>query len=227
MALLDVLEDVGQDRDVDRLVGRVFDRVRLHVGHARMREPPRANSSIHGLASIAMTVRRCAPRRRSELALATADVEHTLALTNALDEEVVVLRQAVFCVDALVVLDRAEVDPEIRIVVHLQQLSHRALAIRLCAHSPKPEPEERPPQRVREQDPEGTQRTRRPIPPATRRSVHGRSFTSDSRAICREASRAESALRAVASRECTSAPPTGRMNIRPTTRFGYRCLRRM
>ena len=66
-----------------------------------------------------------------ELALATADIEHALALTNALDEEVVVLRQAVFCVDALVVLDRAEVDPEIRIVVHLQQLSHRALAIRL------------------------------------------------------------------------------------------------
>src|SRR5439155_19457749 len=93
-----------------------------------------------------------------QLALATADVEHALTLIDAVDEEVVVAGQPVLRMHALVVVDRAEVDPVIRIVVELQQLPHRALAIGLCSDRPEPEAEERAPHRVREENPERTQR---------------------------------------------------------------------
>src|SRR5438034_10710117 len=119
-------------------------------------------------------------------------------------------------VHTLVVVDRAEVDAVIRIVVELQQLAHRALPIRLRAHGAEPEPEQRPPHGVREQDSERTQRHAPADPARDTTECPGavvqlrypsnlpRSVESW-KAACARSPRA-SAIR---------APPIGRMNIRP------------
>ena len=54
-----------------------------------------------------------------QLALAAADVEHTLSRRHPLDEEVVVLRKPMLDVDAAVVGDRRAIDEPVRILVDL------------------------------------------------------------------------------------------------------------
>ncbi len=55
-----------------------------------------------------------------ELALSAPDVEHPLARPDALDEEVVIPREAMFGVNAAVVLDRARIDTDVvRVCVHV------------------------------------------------------------------------------------------------------------
>ena len=174
-ARLDVLEDVREHRHVDRLVRRVA-RLRrpARTSHAGWAKRSRANSSIHGLASTATTSRRHALRGRSASSPLPQPTSSTRSpSSDALDEEVVVPRQPMLRVHAAVVVDRAEVDSRVRIVVDLQQLAHRRSSIRLRANRAEPEPEERPPHGVGEQDADGRNGTRRPIPPATRRERPG------------------------------------------------------
>src|SRR5438093_3647667 len=74
-----------------------------------------------------------------ELTLPTADVEHALSSLNAVDEEVVVARQAMFRMDAFVVLDGAEVGRDVGVLVDLQQLTHRLALVTLRAHDSEPQ----------------------------------------------------------------------------------------
>ena len=61
-------------------------------------------------------------------------------------------------VHASVVVDRAEVDSDVRVLVDLEQLAHRLLVVALRPDRAEPEPEERPPDGVGEEDASGSQR---------------------------------------------------------------------
>ena len=61
-------------------------------------------------------------------------------------------------VHSSVVVDRAEVDSDVRVLVDLEQLAHRLLVVALRPHRSEPEPEERPPDGVGEEHANGTQR---------------------------------------------------------------------
>ncbi len=64
-----------------------------------------------------------------QLTLARPDVENVLARPHALDEEVVVARQAVLGMHAAVVRDRRQVDLAIHVVVRDQELPHGAAPV--------------------------------------------------------------------------------------------------
>ena len=63
-----------------------------------------------------------------ELALPGADVEHALAGSHPLDEEVVVAREAMLRVHAALVGDRREVELAVHVVVGDEQLPWRHVA---------------------------------------------------------------------------------------------------
>jgi len=93
-----------------------------------------------------------------ELALAAADVQHQLALLDAVDEEVVVAREPMLRVHSLVVIDRTEVDAHISVLVDLEELAHRLPVVALRADRTEPESEERPPDGIGEEHAKGAQR---------------------------------------------------------------------
>ena len=64
-----------------------------------------------------------------QLALARPDVENALAGPHALDEEVVVARQAVLRMHAALVRDRRQVDLTVDVVVRDQELPHGAAPV--------------------------------------------------------------------------------------------------
>ena len=116
----DVLEHVRQDRDVDRLLRLVAHGVGLYIRHKWMGEA-RSRELEHPWARIDRDDSCADPLGDviRKLALAATDVEHALLRLDPLDEEVVVARQPMLCMDAFVVFDRAEVDPHVRILVDL------------------------------------------------------------------------------------------------------------
>ena len=93
-----------------------------------------------------------------QLALAAPDIEHPFALPDAVDEEVVISGQAVLCVHAAVVVDRAQVHARVRIAVDLEQLAHRLAVVVLGANRAEPEPEEGSPHGVRKEEAQRLQR---------------------------------------------------------------------
>src|SRR5262249_13409271 len=74
---------------------------------------------------------------------------------HALDEEVVVAREAVLRVDPVLVRDRGEVELPVHVVVGDEQLPYRTTPVGVGAEGGQPEPRERPPQPDRHENPEG------------------------------------------------------------------------
>ena len=128
----DVFEDVRKDGDVDGLGRFVADCICLHVRHPGVRE-----ALARELQHPPACVYSCDARTRAlgdvvgQLALAAADVQHALASVDAVDEEVVILRKSMLRVHSSVVVDRAEVDSHVCVLVDLEQLAHRLLVVAL------------------------------------------------------------------------------------------------
>ena len=161
----DVLQNVGEDRDVERRVGLVGEHVRFDVGHAGVREPrpcglerPRADIETDDGRARAL---RDVARDASDPA---AHVEDALVRVDAFDEEVVVSRQTVLGMLAAAVVHRAAIDADVGVAVEFEQLPQRLPTVGLGTDRLEPEPEERPPDPEREED---AKRPQRNTPPDT------------------------------------------------------------
>ena len=106
-----------------------------------------------------------------ELALARSDVEHELAGSNALDEEVVVASETMLWMHSLLVRDRRQVELPVHVVVGHEQLANGTPPVRVGPEHREPEPRQRSPEPQRHHEPKraarnatpcGTGRTRGP-----------------------------------------------------------------
>jgi len=69
---------------------------------------------------------------------------------DPIDEEIVIAREPMLRMDALVIDDRSEVDADIGILVGLEEAAHRPAAVRVNPECREPEPKERAPDGERE-----------------------------------------------------------------------------
>ena len=154
-----MLEDVGEDGDVEGDIRFVGDHVRLHVAHTRMDELD-ARDTERPRADVDTDDRRAGPLGEivGDAADAAADVEDALPRSEALDEELVIAREPVLGVDALAVLDCAAIHADVRVPVDLEQLAHRLPPVGLSPDRRWPEADERPPDAERKEKAEGAKR---------------------------------------------------------------------
>ena len=148
--LREVLEDVREQRDVERALRRVRECVRLDVGDAGMRElrscrlerpPARVDADDDGTCPLGDVV--------GDAADPAPDVEDTLARPDPVDEEVVVTGQPVLGMLALPVVDGSAVHRDVGVPVHREELAERLALVRLRPNRREPESEERSPEPVR------------------------------------------------------------------------------
>jgi hypothetical protein len=125
---VEVLEDVGEHDDVEVARGdppEYVSLVELEVGVVKAAPGEREVVRIVVDANNNRTGNRDEVKR--DLALATSDVEYTLASIDALDEKVVVARQSVLDVNAVVVPDCRLIDSPIGVVVQASSYATRSL----------------------------------------------------------------------------------------------------